>query len=222
VFWEAINSEQKEVLKKIVADLPIKNSYLAGDTGLALLLGHRKSIDFDWFTPAEFEPAELENKLASSGNLKVLKSKAGTFHALLDQVRVTWLYYTNPLIQPPLKISQVPGLKIASLADIGVMKWIAISQRGTKKDFIDLYFILQEGLTLGTLITYLPEKFPQKNLNFYHLIRSLSYFEDAEKQQNLQMLKQVSWQQVKSFFTAEKNRLLDVLINDYGKDKPFH
>ena len=217
MFWETINSEQKEVLKKIVADLPIKNSYLAGGTGLALLLGHRKSIDFDWFTPAEFEPAELENKLASSGNLKVLKSKAGTFHALLDQVRVTWLYYPNPLIQPPLKISQVPGLKIASLADIGVMKWIAISQRGTKKDFIDLYFTLQEGLSLDELMTFLPKKFPHKNLNYYHLTRSLGYFEDAETQENLKMIKQVSWQQIKSFFTAERNRLLDVLINNPGK-----
>lgn len=217
MFWEVINSEEEKVLKRIVADLPVDESYLAGGTGLALLLGHRKSIDFDWFTPAEFEPAELENKLASIGTLMVLKSKAGTFHALLDQIRITWLHYPYPHIHPPLNVSQLPGLKIASLTDIGIMKWIAISQRGTKKDFIDLYFILQEGLSLDGLMTFLPEKFPQKNLNFYHLIRSLGYFEDAEKQEHLNMLKQVSWQQVKSFFTTEKNRLLEVLINNPGK-----
>ncbi len=190
-------------------------------TGLALLLGHRKSINFDWFTPAEFEPAELENKLASIGTLMVLKSKAGTFHTLLDQIRITWLHYPYPHIHPPLNVSQLPGLKIASLTDIGIMKWIAISQRGTKKDFIDLYFTLQEGLSLDDLMTFFPEKFPQKNLNFYHLIRSLGYFEDAEKQEHLKMLKQVSWQQVKSFFTTEKNRLLEVLINNPGKNDPL-
>lgn len=182
MFWNLLRPAQEELLKKLVADPPVKSCYLAGGTGLALLLGHRESIDFDWFTPVEFQPAEIEERLESIGSYMVMKSKVGTLYVLLNEVRVTWLHYPNPLLKPFIRTPLLPGLVIASLTDIGVMKWIAISQRGARKDFVDLYFILKEGLTLTTLMNLLPTKFPKREINYYHLVRRLGYFEDAERQ----------------------------------------
>jgi len=71
----------------------------------------------------------------------------------------------------------VPGLKLASILDIAVMKWAAISDRGSRKDFIDLYLICNtSGLTLESLVPLLSKKFPEANINYYHMLKSLAYF----------------------------------------------
>lgn len=214
MFWEVLNTGQIEIVKKIVAEPPVEGSYLAGGTGLALLLGHRMSIDFDWFSPMEFHPSIIEERLKSFGSLMVSLSKSGTLHALLNEVRVTWLYYPYPLLQPLVQVSELPGLTIASLLDIALMKWVAISQRGSKKDFVDLFFILQGDITLISLMAQLSHKFPDKNINYYHLVRSLSYFEDAERDFGLQWIRPMDWDSIKSFFVTEKNSLIDVLKSE--------
>ena len=58
MFWDILNGNQQQVLEKILNNMPLPRSYLAGGTSLALILGHRESIDFDWFIPEEFDPQE--------------------------------------------------------------------------------------------------------------------------------------------------------------------
>jgi len=82
---------------------------------------------------------------------------------------------------PPI-FSDIPHLKIASIVDIGTMKLIAASQRGARKDFIELYVIAQSGISLVSLIERLPDKFPNTSINYYHIVKSLVFFDDAEQE----------------------------------------
>ena len=166
MFWNVIDSTRKSVLRHILESPPIENFYLAGGTALALLLGHRESIDFDWFTPDPFASEQIETNLSRIGDLMVTEAKKNTFHGLLDGVQVTWLRYPRPLLEPLIVTSEMDHLRIASLEDIGTMKLIAASQRGARKDFIDLYMIEQSGVSLTSLIKRLPEKFPNTSINY--------------------------------------------------------
>lgn len=193
--------------------MPISGSYLAGGTALALILGHRESIDFDWFSPNDFDPEELEKALSSIGKVKTIESKKGTYHGFMDGVRVTWLKYPNPLIEPLKVISACYDLLIPSITDIGIMKVAAVSHRGAKKDFIDLFTICKNGKSLEELLNLLPKKFPGADINFYHTIKSLSYFDDAEREQMPIMRDKISWDAIKEFFLKEQTRLLESYIN---------
>ncbi|WP_252864420.1 nucleotidyl transferase AbiEii/AbiGii toxin family protein [Caldicellulosiruptor bescii] len=125
--------QRYEVLNKIVKSDVIGEFYLGGGTGLALQLGHRVSEDFNFFSPIEFSSDYIIYKLEKVGDINILYSAKDTLHMLLDGVRVTWLYYPNPLLDNLVIPTEIKGLKIASKIDIGMMKLVAISSRGSKK-----------------------------------------------------------------------------------------
>ncbi|OAT80803.1 nucleotidyl transferase AbiEii/AbiGii toxin family protein [Desulfotomaculum copahuensis] len=208
MFWNTLDRPRKILLKRIAEIMPVPDSYLAGGTALALILGHRKSIDFDWFTPSEFEPEIIMRDLSALGKIKITETKKGTFHGFIDRVRVTWLYYPNPLLKPLISIDNVYGLRLASLTDIAIMKWAAVSQRGARKDFIDLYCICQHGYNLEEILNLLPQKYPKININYYHMIKSLSFFDDAERENMPVMVKQIEWPLVKKYFLDMQKCLL--------------
>lgn len=214
MLWEILDQPRQEILKKVVRVMPVPQSYLAGGTGLALLLGHRESIDFDWFTPVDFDPEVIHQALSNIGKVKISETKKGTFHGLVDNIQVTWLWYPNPLNEQLISSSDIPGFNIASVIDIGLMKWNAICNRGARKDFIDLYFICQEGIIMANLLDLLPKKFPGVDLNYYHLIKSLTYFEDAERELMPVMKKPIEWDDVKSYFQMIQKELLEKIKKD--------
>lgn len=96
MFWNTLDRSRKSLLAKLAAGMPVPGSYLARGTALALILGHRKSIDFDWFTPNDFQTGVLLRDLAMLGKVKVGEIRKGTFHGFVDGIRVTWLWYPNP------------------------------------------------------------------------------------------------------------------------------
>ncbi|MCL0028373.1 nucleotidyl transferase AbiEii/AbiGii toxin family protein [Peptococcaceae bacterium] len=210
IFWDVIDYKKRALLKKLIKYIPLTDFYLAGGTALALLLGHRKSFDFDWFSQSKFDTSELLNKLSKLGNTELIEIKKDTLYLFLDNVQLTWLYYPYPLIDPVIKVE---GINLASLTDIALMKLIAISQRGERKDFIDLYVILQEkrGTDLELLFELLPLKFPESQINYYHIIKSLTYFEEAETELN--MCNSIDWQEVKDFFMQEQKKIINKKIN---------
>ncbi|MCD5405459.1 MAG: hypothetical protein LRZ91_03060 [Desulfotomaculum sp.] len=130
IFWDVIDYKKRALLKKLIKYIPLTDFYLAGGTALALLLGHRKSFDFDWFSQSKFDTSELLNKLSKLGYTELIEIKKDTLYLFLDNVQLTWLYYPYPLIDPVIKVE---GINLASLTDIALMKLIAISQRGEKK-----------------------------------------------------------------------------------------
>lgn len=209
MFFNVLDEPRQVLLKKIVTDLPVKDSYLAGGTALALMLGHRTSIDFDWFTPVQFKPEILVDQLGKIGDVKIAETSSGTFHGWLDGIQVTWRHYPNPLIRNPVQSDELQGFQLAPMLDIALMKWAAISDRGSRKDFIDLYFLCKNGISLDALPPLLPRKFPNANINYYHMIKSLAYFDDAEREAPPNMTQPVNWSEVKCFFEEEQINLLE-------------
>jgi len=118
----------------------------------------------------------------------------------IDDVAVSFFRYPYPLIFPPIEDENFPP--IASKEDIGAMKVIAISDRGTRRDFIDIYFLLKE-FSLKTIFDFVKKKYP--NFNIYVGLRGLTYFVDAEKRQKrrLYLIRFVSWNKIKKFLIEE-------------------
>ncbi len=207
--WFTLGEERKALLKLIVDQMPLQGSYLAGGTGLALIIGHRESVDFDWFSPFEFDPEYLARQLSHLKPFKINEAARGTLHGIIDNVRITWLYYPNPVLDSFITSSSIPGLKLASLKDIGTMKLTALSHRGSAKDFIDLYKLREHGLDLEMLLKLMPYKFPGTSLNYYHIVKSLSYLDDAEAEPMPRMHVDLNWSDLKDFFLQEQVRLLE-------------
>ncbi len=152
MFLNILDETRILLLKRIVKNPPVADAYLAGGTALALMFGHRESIDFDWFTPTMFEGNDIKTELERLGKVETIEIKKGAFHCFLDDIKLTWLYYPNPLPKEKVSIPACQRLNLISILDIAVMKWAAISGRGSRKDFIDLYFICHKGTTLKSLV----------------------------------------------------------------------
>lgn len=212
MFWSILDDHRRSVLERVVRTSLVEGCYLAGGTALALLLGHRESVDFDWFSPNPFSPQEITNSLQHMGELEVSMEREGTFHGFLDGVQVTWLYYPRPLLRPVIAANE-PNFKLASLEDIGVMKLVSVSQRGAKKDFIDLYELERNGVRLSELLRLIEAKFSPSKINYYHIVKSLLYFEDAEREPMPVMLTHIDWNEVKRFFVSRQAELLHLIQN---------
>ncbi len=203
MFEKVITKKTKQNLAKLSKVSFMKDFYLAGDTALALQFGHRTSLDLDFFSPKEFRPELLAARLEKIGGFS-LKSKAwGTLHGVFAGTRITFLYYPYPLLSPKKKFLKI---NLANWTDIACMKLDAISTRGSKKDFIDIYFIRQK-IAFKKLFRLFAKKYKSVDFNMIHLFKSLCYFKEAEKQPMPKMFKIVSWQEVKEFFIEQVKKL---------------
>ncbi|OGD83855.1 hypothetical protein A2572_02710 [Candidatus Collierbacteria bacterium RIFOXYD1_FULL_40_9] len=171
----------------------LDNFYLSGGTALALHLGHRESEDLDFFTQNEFDPQLLQTKLEKITTLTDVSLESGTLNCYSEGVKLQFLHYPYGLLETPIIFQ---NMKLSSVIDIACTKLITISARGSKKDFLDLFFILQE-YSLTELFGLLPKKYTQTDYNLLHLLKSLVFFEDAENQPNPKMHKQISWEVAK-------------------------
>ena len=172
----------------------ISDFYLAGGTGLALQIEHRQSIDFDFFIPYDFDTSQIIQSILSLGHFELQNEEKNTINGILNHVRISFLGYKYNVINPFIYHRKI---KIAHELDIAAMKLSAISGRGNKKDFIDLYFILKK-YSLDTILRFYEKKYGKGLANDYHLIKSLVYFADAEEQAMPKMIEQIEWERVKA------------------------
>jgi len=194
------NATQKTIEILALQDF-FKSFYLAGGTACALHLGHRTSNDLDFFSNKEILPFEIQNTLRSSGHFITDYSDSQTLIGRFNETKISFFHYDYPLIGDLLDLFSI---KISSLEDIGCMKIDTISSRGSKRDFVDLYFILRKfDISLKEFFQYFEKKYGKENYNIYHVLKSLVYFEDAEGDPELNMLVQFSWENMKSFFTEQ-------------------
>ena len=177
--------------------------YLAGGTGLALRLGHRRSVDFDFFSEESFDEEALLAVLREQSP-KVLSRAPSTLHLLLLEIKVSFISYPYPLLFPADRFS---GVEVADARDIACMKLSAVASRGTRRDFVDLYVAAKE-YSLRELLSLFVRKYAGVEYSRLHLLKSLTYFDDAEADPPLDMLTEISWDEVKDFFTRESAALL--------------
>jgi hypothetical protein len=187
----------------------MRTFYLAGGTALALHLGHRRSRDFDFFRAQDFLPQELLSTLRDGNGLDVLQEAPGTLTVRLRGVPTSFFRYDYPLLRP---LVETPwGLPLADPDDIAPMKLSALAGRGSRKDFVDLYAYAHRVAPLTQVFQRFREKYRGVTIDPYHLLRSLTYFADAEAEPMPEVLDEVAWETVKAFFRAEATRLLHEL-----------
>jgi len=198
MYWDILDSKRKKLLSQL-GFLSRYGFYLAGGTALALELNHRTSLDFDFYTKRKFDNKKLFQELEKKFKNTILIQKAEqTLIVKINEVEVSFFHYPYPLIFPSIKLK---GVNLASKKDIAAMKIIAISDRGTKRDFIDIYFLLEE-FSLEEIFEFVKKKYPM--FNIYVGLRGLTYFVDAEKAQKrrLYLIHFVSWNEVKKFLPS--------------------
>jgi len=176
---------------------------LAGKTALALQFGHRKSIDLDWFNRDSFNTQNLRSQLFEISKIVIEAEEKDTLDLIINDVKLTFLGYPYKLIFPLLDYQ---GAQVADYRDIACMKLDALSSRGSKKDFIDLYFILQK-ISLEDLFELFEKKYQKIKFNKMHILKSLNYFIDADKELMPVMLEEINWKEIKKYFEdlAKKN-----------------
>lgn len=208
MFEEALPPKSKIPLALLGKSGLLKGTYLAGGTALALQIGHRVSIDFDFFTNKKFNGQLLLQKLVVLPvNFKLERSEEGTILGYVDETRFSLFFYSYPLLG---ELQSFSNINLASIKDIAPMKIAAISDRGTRRDFIDLYFILavEKIYSLEEVLDFYDDKFSLLYQNKLHILKALTYFEDAENEHMPKMIKNVKWAEIKTFFEKEVKRLV--------------
>lgn len=206
IFWEVLTEEQKKILPDLIF-LKAQNFYLAGGTALSLQIKHRTSVDFDFYSEKEFNPAGIYEQFQKQNKRKIVLisiTEKNTLMLEINDIRISLFKYPYPLVQNLVK-SQYCNL--ASLEDIAAMKMIAVIQRGTKRDFIDLYFLIKK-MGLEKIFGFAREKYP--GFNEYLALQSLTYFKDAEienNDRNIDLFESFNWKDAKKFFISEAEKM---------------
>jgi len=178
MFEKVIDQKTRNVLLKIIGGWSFTSSwYLGGGTALALQIGHRKSQDLDFFSREKFDGEILLSEIGKTARLKVELLKEDTIVAYMNGVRFSLFYYPYRLIAG---LKSWSGINLSDVRDIAAMKLVAISQRGVKRDFVDLYFICKSGYTLEEILGFYKKKYGKFAQNVYSVLKSLVFFEDAE------------------------------------------
>ena len=176
---------------ELLAKLPeLKNFYLAGGTACALHFGHRLSFDLDFFTETEFDQSNLADVINKLGKFSIEQIVKDTLLGKLNKEKISFFYYRYPLLKPTILWK---GVNIVSIYDLIGMKIEAISGRGKKRDFIDLFFLTKH-ISLEKALKIYDKKYKALSNNLRHLLNSLVYFNDADQDEMPKMIKKVPWE----------------------------
>ncbi|MEK7376036.1 MAG: nucleotidyl transferase AbiEii/AbiGii toxin family protein [Candidatus Margulisiibacteriota bacterium] len=206
MFEQVLPGNTKEILALLEGSEIVKNAYLAGGTALALQMGHRISYDLDFFTQEEFNEEKLLSEIRKISDFKPEKISWRTILGTFKDVKFSIFYYEYPLLFPPGIFGQI---KVVDISDIAAMKLAAAASRGTKRDFVDLYFICKDHLALDECIKLYGRKYKNLDDVKVHLMKSLIFFNDADPEEMPHMLKECKWEKVKQFFISEVKKIMN-------------
>jgi len=201
---ETLSPQTGRVLATLGQQPFVRPFYLAGGTALALQLGHRESVDLDFFQPQDFSLGTIKQSLSKLGSYILTNEESGTVDGILDEVKVTFLRYEYPLLFP---LEDFQGVLLADKRDIACMKLDTVSARGSRKDFVDLFFLLKQ-FSLTELLKFFEQKYSGIRYNRLHLLKSLTYFDDAEENPMPKMLETFSWEELKETLIRETSSLI--------------
>jgi predicted nucleotidyltransferase component of viral defense system len=191
--------ESTLVLLRKLQQVPLlSNLRLVGGTALALHIGHRHSIDLDFFGVIDANGIQIASVLRENGFEVAIKYDIKTVKVFfVNNVKVDMVNYPYDWIDP---LIDTDGIRIAGLKDIAAMKLAAITNRGTKKDFVDIYFLLQH-FSLKQMIGLYKQKYSDGSV--LNVMRSLTYFDDAEDNVSPRMIIPIEWEDIKSTIRTE-------------------
>jgi hypothetical protein len=199
VHWEAIAIDFRQAFDFLCGQTFIQDFYLAGGTALALQIGHRLSTDLDWFsstwTLGPEQRARIVQSLGASGDFGVPAQSDGLMFGRVLGADVSFIYLSVSLLEPTVSVQNV-GL--ASPVDIGLMKLVAIRDRGRRRDFVDLY-CLKDVVPVARLAELIETKYAAFPDMLPTVARGLAYFEDAEQEPMPRMLRPVRWADVRRY-----------------------
>ena len=173
--FETISTGTLDLLRQIQNNPDFAGTRLVGGTALALQIGHRTSIDLDFFGHTDLEPIEIHQELKAYGSVSIRSSSRRIQRFVVNGVQMDLVEYDYPWLDAPI-ISE--GLRLASCRDIAAMKLSAITNRGTRKDFVDLAFLL-EHFSLPEMLGFYASKFAGGSR--FTVLKSLVFFDDAEE-----------------------------------------
>lgn len=202
--FEQVLAQQPKSALEVLSQTPVlRQFYLAGGTALALYLGHRYSLDFDWFSEKKFDPKVLQKALVTLPAFNVISQTEGALVVEIEGIESSFFQHEHPLIRPTVDYKRI---SIASLEDLLCMKLAALWQRGAKRDYVDIFFGIRKAIPLEKLLSLMKEKYSEFAFSEYHCLRSLSFFDDVENEPMPQMREEVTWDEIKSYLTAESRR----------------
>lgn len=192
--YKTIHPNTLELLKRLMAEPLFQGTRLVGGTALALQFGHRSSIDLDLFGTIEEDTDLTTETLEQIGQTIPGKCTQHIKTYRVCGVKTDIVRYDRyPWIDAPVIEN---GLRLASPKDIAAMKVNAIQGRGTRKDFVDMYFLIRR-YGLDQVMQFYKAKYP--DYSEYRAMLSLTYFEDAEQNPMPQMFVDVSWEDMKHY-----------------------
>lgn len=200
MFTRGLSQQTQKNLVILSKILFVSKYYLAGGTALSLHYGHRFSYDLDFFSLEPEKSFIITSSLKDKGKLEIFQNDEGTFNGQLNGIKLSFFIYPYKAISP---FSKYNNIKVAGISDIACMKINAISSRGTKRDFVDLYSICKRDNQLARLLKLFEKKYAAVKYNMLHIIKSLVYFKDAEEEEMPSMVDEIDWKAVKKFFVQE-------------------
>ena len=200
--YETVEPRTLELLKSLMQEPAFNDMRLVGGTALALQYGHRQSIDLDFFGDLTCELENTQEILSKYGKVTVLKETKNIRIYVVDNTKVDFVHYScYPWLED---VIFEDGIRLASPVDIAAMKINAIEGRGTRKDFVDVYFLLKH-YSLQEILSFYKAKYP--NYSDFRAMMSLTYFDDAEMQPMPKMFNNTSWSDMQKAI-IEKVKLL--------------
>jgi len=190
--YRTIDTKTLELLKNIQEIEVFKKLLLVGGTSLALQIGHRTSIDLDLFGEINIYRDEIIYELNKLGDVKTLHFTNNINIFTINGIKVDIVNYSYPWLQKSLIVDKI---KLASIQDIAAMKIAAITGRGTMKDFIDLFYLLQQ-FSLEQILQFYEQKYSDASI--FMALKSLSYFDDANLDIMPKMFDKINWGNIKS------------------------
>jgi len=211
--FSTVEPDTLELLRQIQQDPAFQETLLVGGTALALQLGHRVSVDLDFFGHTSVSGLELEQLLRAHGPVALTRRSRLVEVYTVRGIKVDFVQYDYPWLEAP---TIHPPLRLASLKDIAAMKLSAITNRGTKRDFVDLAFLLEK-FSLDDMLGFYQKKY--KDASLFLVLKSLVFFEDAEDDPLPRMLAPFDWH-------AARQRIVDAVAaagrnpREAGKELP--
>lgn len=204
LYFGILSRQTKKALTFLSAQDWLRDSswYLAGGTALALQANHRRSVDLDFFSQKkDFDNNDLLREFSGTREWNITVNRKNTIYGELFGAKVSFIAY--PFFIPRQKPKLYGSVRILSPRDIATMKVVAISQRGRKRDFFDLYWCAKNIESLESIIKRLKEQYPSVVQDYHHILKSMIFFEDAENDPEPEICFDASWKKVKNFFTKE-------------------